>query len=176
MEDRRYWISSTQAADACGRHRFARYAHLQLPFYAIVGRHMAGFLMRDQTDAFWFRREAACQLTAANARRAQSVRRCAALWAQMVAVQAWHRRFVVQCDAALHAEPCDEDDPALPLYGESGSEGEFSDGLQREMAGEREDAARRAARAADVEQRRVAMVGAVVQEMVEKYARDWRAS
>ncbi|KAJ2774761.1 hypothetical protein IWQ57_000679 [Coemansia nantahalensis] len=44
MEERRYWITSILAADACGGHRFARYAHLQLPFYVIVGGHMAGLL------------------------------------------------------------------------------------------------------------------------------------
>ncbi|KAJ2796417.1 hypothetical protein H4R21_004724, partial [Coemansia helicoidea] len=61
---------------AAGQQRGARHRP-ERP--ALPARGVPGFLQRDQTDAFWFRRAAACQLTAANARRAQSVRRCAAL-------------------------------------------------------------------------------------------------
>ncbi|KAJ2716626.1 hypothetical protein H4R19_000540 [Coemansia spiralis] len=165
-----------------------RRARQQADRPALPAHQLVGFLQAGAGDAFWFRRSNSCRLTIANIGREQrreqargadgGVRR-AALWSQMLSVQLWHRRFVIQCDAALYpaaADADESDDPALPLYGESGSEAEFSDGLQREMAGEHREAAQRAARAAHVEQRRVAMVGQVVQEMVERYARDWQTS
>ncbi|KAJ2711540.1 hypothetical protein H4R19_003198 [Coemansia spiralis] len=49
MEVQRDWITSIQAADSYGGHQYARYAHLQLPFYAIVGGQLPELLSGLQT-------------------------------------------------------------------------------------------------------------------------------
>ncbi|KAJ1722183.1 hypothetical protein LPJ61_005957 [Coemansia biformis] len=48
IEDKRDWISSIKSVDECGGHKYARYAHLQLPFYAIVGGKLPELLSEYQ--------------------------------------------------------------------------------------------------------------------------------
>ncbi|KAJ1727743.1 hypothetical protein LPJ61_004417, partial [Coemansia biformis] len=140
-------------------------------------------------DTFWFRRSGLCRLTTSNVKREQGLAPAdtpdrvsyLSLWTRMLSVQPWQRRFIGQCDAALFSKDSDlsdvddPDDPALPLYGESGSEGEFSDSLQREMADELKESAKRGAKAVGAEKKRVDMINQVVKEKVEQYARDWKS-
>ncbi|KAJ2077379.1 hypothetical protein H4R24_005168 [Coemansia sp. RSA 988] len=129
-------------------------------------------------DSFWFWRPSCLRIGIVDTGqgRLQDLH----LQSYMLQAQAQYRRFIVGSDsmvsvpaAAAFAYGSDDDADVLPLYGESSDEAELSDGFLREVEQEREEIALRKAKATETEERRVAMVKEVIQEMVEHYARMW---
>ncbi|KAJ2798481.1 hypothetical protein H4R20_004804, partial [Coemansia guatemalensis] len=131
----------------------------------------------DNGDTFWFWRPSRLRIGATDMQ--QGCVQDLHLQSRMLQTQVQYRQSIVESDGIASAPAAaatityDGDDEVLPLYGESSDEAELSDGLLREVEQERKEIAQRKEKAADTEQRRVAMVKEVIQEMVAHYVRMW---
>ncbi|KAJ2734834.1 hypothetical protein IW152_002052 [Coemansia sp. BCRC 34962] len=94
----------------------------------------------------------------------------------MVIMQSWVWRLLRSNDRLLYDDlDGDDDEEVLPVYGESDDEGEYSDGLIREIGDEQREVAARQVRLDTVERERVAEVWRIMQQRLALFASEWRA-
>ncbi|KAJ2813866.1 hypothetical protein H4S07_000350 [Coemansia furcata] len=92
----------------------------------------------------------------------------------MVAMQSWMWRHLRHNDQLL-VDDFEDDEDALPLYGESDDEGEYSDSLLREISEEQRATLERQARLDTVERECVAEVQRIMQQRLAAFSGKWQA-
>ncbi|KAJ2796544.1 hypothetical protein H4S07_006191, partial [Coemansia furcata] len=91
------------------------------------------------------------------------------------AMQSWMWQHLRHNDWLLVDDFEDDDDDALPLYGESDDEGEYSDSLLCEISKEQRVTSERQARLDTVEWERVAEVQRIMQQWLAVFSDEWQA-
>ncbi|KAJ2882180.1 hypothetical protein FB639_002447, partial [Coemansia asiatica] len=144
----------------------------------------------ESLDTFWFFRPAQNRFNRANVKRVdqqimaaqnqQGLVSLVKLWCDMDLVQRWQRRYISAVDTALLEDQTesdeandDEEDPVLPVYGDSGTDNEYSDDLRHEIDVEQRETQKRQAKAAEKESQRKALVQQTIRQMCAKFGSEW---